>query len=39
MVGFYSLAYADDPIASGFIEMSTTIYGFPTLTTEETNNR
>ncbi|KAJ5696852.1 hypothetical protein N7536_007264 [Penicillium majusculum] len=39
MVDFYSFAYADDPIASGFIEMSATIYGFPALTAEETNNR
>lgn len=39
MVDFYSFAHADDPIASGFILMSATIYGFPALTAEETHNR
>lgn len=39
IVDFYSFAYADDPIASAFIEMSATIYGFPALTAEETNDR
>ncbi|KAL3417250.1 carboxylesterase [Phlyctema vagabunda] len=39
IVDFYSFAYADDPIASGFIEMSATLYGFPALTALETNDR
>ncbi|KAL2844112.1 Alpha/Beta hydrolase protein [Aspergillus pseudoustus] len=39
MVDFYSFAYPDDPIVSGFIEMSATIYGFPALTEAETNDR
>ncbi|KAE8140303.1 Alpha/Beta hydrolase protein [Aspergillus pseudotamarii] len=39
IVDFYSFAYADDPIASGFIEMSATLYGFPALTAEESNDR
>ncbi|KAL2832636.1 Alpha/Beta hydrolase protein [Aspergillus pseudoustus] len=39
IVDFYSFAYADDPIASGFIEMSATLYGFPALAAAESNNR
>ncbi|KAL3477469.1 Alpha/Beta hydrolase protein [Aspergillus californicus] len=39
LVDFYSFAYADDPIASGFIEMSATIYGFPALPEPTTNDR
>ncbi|KAJ5400936.1 hypothetical protein N7465_011425 [Penicillium sp. CMV-2018d] len=34
-----SFAYTDDPIASGFIAMSATIYSLTALPAEETNNR
>lgn len=36
MIDFYSYAYADDPIASGFILHSATVDGFPPLSNETT---